>query len=98
MLELIFETLASLKDRQIVLQEGVQSLPQLKERFGKLVSFVTSVTAEINDLRAKTKPLEQNLKAAVEEKDRLKERERKKLAELNTQYNSYKSTDQDIQR
>ncbi|KAH8290347.1 hypothetical protein KR054_002147 [Drosophila jambulina] len=88
----------SLKDRQIVLQEGVQSLPQLKERLEKLTNFLITVTTEISDLRAKILPLKQNLRAAVEEKDRLKEKERAHLAQLNSKFNSYKSSDQDIQR
>ncbi|KAH8253007.1 hypothetical protein KR032_003136 [Drosophila birchii] len=86
------------KDRQIVLQEGVQSLPQLKERFENVTNFLDTVATEINDLKAKILPLKQNLRAAVEEKDRVKERERAQLAQLNSKYNSYKSTDQDIQR
>ncbi|XP_017090795.2 DNA repair protein RAD50 [Drosophila bipectinata] len=87
-----------LKDRQIRLQEGLQSLPQLKERYEKLTTFLTTVTTEINELRAKIQPLKQDLRAAVNEKERLKESERTQLAQLNTKYNSYKSTDQDIQR
>ncbi|KAH8376220.1 hypothetical protein KR200_003386 [Drosophila serrata] len=88
----------SLKDRQILLQEGVQSLPQLKERLEKLTNFLITVATEISDLRTKILPLKQNLRAAVEEKDRLKEKERAQLAQMNSKYNSYKSTDQDIQR
>ncbi|XP_017008025.3 DNA repair protein RAD50 [Drosophila takahashii] len=88
----------SLKDRQIHLQEGLQSLPQLKERFEKLKTFLTTVTIEISELKAKIQPLKENLRKAIDEKERLKESERAKVAQLNSKYNSYKSTDQDIQR
>lgn len=87
-----------LKDRQIKLQEGLQSLPQLKERYEKITTFLTTVSTEINELRSKIQPLKQDLRAAISEKERLKESERNKLAQLNSKYNSYKSTDQDIQR
>ncbi|XP_017054346.1 DNA repair protein RAD50 [Drosophila ficusphila] len=88
----------SLKDRQIRLQEGLQSLPQLKERLDKLQKFISTAATEISELKAKIQPLKQNLRTALEEKERLKEIERVKLAQLNNKYNSYKSTDQDIQR
>lgn len=88
----------SLKDKQIHLREGLQSLPQLKERLEKLNSFLTTVASEISELKAKIQPLKLNLRAAIEEKERLKKSESEKLAQLNSKYNSYKSTDQDIQR
>jgi len=87
-----------LKDRQIHLQEGLQSLPQLKERFEKLKTFLITVATEISELKAKIQPLKQNLRKSIDEKERLKESERSKVAQMNTKYNSYKSTDQDIQR
>lgn len=70
----------------------------MKERYEKLTTFLTTVTTEINELRSKIQPLKQDLRAAISEKERLKESERTKLAQLNSKYNSYKSTDQDIQR
>ncbi|XP_016990537.1 DNA repair protein RAD50 [Drosophila rhopaloa] len=88
----------SLKDRQIHLQEGLQSLPQLKERLDTLNNFLNTVAVEISELKAKIHPLKLNLKSAIGEKERLKETEKVKLAQLNSKYNSYKSTDQDIQR
>ncbi|EDW92134.2 DNA repair protein RAD50 [Drosophila yakuba] len=88
----------SLKDRQIHLREGVQSLPQLKERLEKLHSFLATVASEISELKAKIQPLKLNLRKAIDEKERLKKSESDKLAQLNSKYNSYKSTDQDIQR
>ncbi|KAH8402366.1 hypothetical protein KR009_011576 [Drosophila setifemur] len=87
-----------LKDRQIRLQEGLQSLPQLKERFEKLTSLINTLTKDIGELKSKIQPLKQNLRTAIDEKERLKGREREKLVQLNSKYNSYKSADQDIQR
>jgi len=73
-------------------------LPQLKERFEKLKTFLITVATEISELKAKIQPLKQNLRKSIDEKERLKESERSKVAQMNTKYNSYKSTDQDIQR
>ncbi|XP_033233234.1 DNA repair protein RAD50 [Drosophila pseudoobscura] len=87
-----------LKDKQLKLQEGLQSLPQLKERLNELIQLLVTITTEISELKAKIQPLKQKLRAAIDEKERLKEAERKKLSQLNSKYNSYKSTDQDIQR
>ncbi|XP_017079232.1 DNA repair protein RAD50 [Drosophila eugracilis] len=88
----------SLKDRQIHLQQGLQSLPQLKERFEKLKTFLSTVATEITELKAKIEPLKQNLRKAIEEKERLKASDRAQVDQLNSKYSSYKSTDQDIQR
>ncbi|XP_022217718.2 LOW QUALITY PROTEIN: DNA repair protein RAD50 [Drosophila obscura] len=87
-----------LKDKQLKLQEGLQSLPQLKERQTELTQRLVTITTEISELKAKIQPLKQKLRAAIDEKERLKEAERTKLSQLNAKYNSYKSTDQDIQR
>jgi len=73
-------------------------LPQLKERFEKLKTFLITVATEISELKAKIQPLKQNLRKSIDEKERLKESERAKVAQMNTKYNSYKSIDQDIQR
>ncbi|XP_016953559.2 DNA repair protein RAD50 [Drosophila biarmipes] len=88
----------SLKDRQIHLQEGLQSLPQLKDRFEKLKTFLITIDTEISELKAKIQPLKQSLRKSIDEKERLKESERANVAQLNAKYNSYKSRDQDIQR
>ncbi|KAH8407482.1 hypothetical protein KR222_002222 [Zaprionus bogoriensis] len=88
----------SLKDKRINLQQGVQSLPNLKEQLDEQTRLLISITTEIAELKAKIQPLRQQLSAAIAEKARLKESERVKVSQLNSSYSSYKTIDQDIQR
>lgn len=80
------------------MQQGVQSLPNLKEQLDEQTRLLITITSEITELRAKIQPLKQQLNAAVAEKARLKESERVKLSQMNNKYNDYKTIDQDIQR
>lgn len=91
-------SLCSLKDKRINLQQGVQSLPNLKEQLDEQTRMLITITSEIAELKAKIQPLKQQLNAAVAEKARLKESDRVKLSQMNSRYNSYKTIDQDIQR
>ncbi|EDW08362.1 DNA repair protein RAD50 [Drosophila mojavensis] len=92
------EFLNGLKDKRINLQEGVQNLPQLKERLDKLTRMVIAIGTEVTELRSKLQPIKQRLGAALSEKARLKEIERVKLEQLQAKYMEYKSIDKDIQR
>lgn len=87
-----------MKDKRISLQQGVQSLPNLKEQLDEQTRLLITITSEITELRAKIQPLKQQLNAAVAEKARLKESERVKLSQMNNKYNDYKTINQDIQR
>ncbi|XP_037948958.1 DNA repair protein RAD50-like [Teleopsis dalmanni] len=88
----------TLKDEQIKLQEGVQSLPQLKDRQIELVNLVETVKIELQQSQAKVNPLGQKLKTAIVEKAKCKELNRKKLQQLQSKLEKHKNLNQDIKR
>ncbi|KAH8299719.1 hypothetical protein KR044_005010 [Drosophila immigrans] len=88
----------TLKEKQIKLQEGQQSLPQFKERLEELTRMLITIATEMSELELSIQPLKKSLSTAIEEKARLKKIEQSKLSELNSKYNNYKMVVQDIQR
>ncbi|XP_055855435.1 DNA repair protein RAD50 [Episyrphus balteatus] len=87
-----------LKDKQIKLQEGVQSLPQLKERQVELRKQIDANALEMTKLQQQLQPLRQKLAVSIEEKQRLKDSNRKMVLQLQGKLDSMKNLDHDIQR
>lgn len=87
-----------LKDKQIKLQEGVQSLPQLKERQVELRKQIEAIDIEIKTLQQQLQPLKQKLTDSIEEKQRLKDSNRKIVLQMQAKLDSMKNLDHDIQR
>lgn len=87
-----------LKDEQLSLQEGVQSLPQLKERKEELSKLIESNSLEMSNSQVKVQPQKLKLKLAINEKAKLKEADRKKVAELQRKHDSHKKIDHEIER
>ncbi|XP_054737346.1 DNA repair protein RAD50 [Anastrepha obliqua] len=88
----------SYQDERIKLQEGQQSLAQLQERQTELKNLIESGTTEIKQLKTKLPALKQKLNALIAEKNRILETSRKRVAKMQTELNSYKKIDHDIQR
>ncbi|XP_017466140.1 PREDICTED: DNA repair protein RAD50 isoform X1 [Rhagoletis zephyria] len=86
------------QDERIKLQEGQQSLTQLQERQAELKNLIESNITEIKQLKTKLPTLKQKLNALSVEKNRLLEASRKRVAKMQTELNSYKKMDHDIQR
>lgn len=90
--------LHSLKDQQIKLQEGIQNLPQLKERKTELSNLLVTMLTEMQEKQAKISPLKQQLSAANTEKNQLKQKNRDKINLMQKNLDSYRRMDHDINR
>ncbi|XP_023303627.2 DNA repair protein RAD50 [Lucilia cuprina] len=88
----------SLKDQQIKLQEGIQNLPQLKERKAELSNLLVAMLAEMQEKQAKVSPLKQQLTAASAEKSQLKEKNRIKINQMQKKLDTFRRMDHDINR
>lgn len=88
----------TLKDEQIKLQEGIQNLPQLKERQTELNNLLVTIAADILESQGKVAPLKSQLSATQSEKSKLKEANRVKVNQMQKKLDNFKRMDHDIQR
>ncbi|XP_065361714.1 DNA repair protein RAD50 [Calliphora vicina] len=88
----------SLKDQQIKLQEGIQNLPQLKERKSELSNLLVTMLAEMQEKQTRVAPLKQQLSAANSEKSQLKEKNRVKINQMQKKLDNFRRMDHDINR
>lgn len=80
------------------LQEGIQNLPQLKERQDELNELMVTMAVDIQESQGKVAPLKQQLNSAITEKSQQKETNRRKVDQMQTKLDTLKRMDHDIQR
>lgn len=80
------------------LQEGIQNLPQLKERQTELNNLLVTTATNIQETQGKVPPLRLQLKAAITEKTQHKESNRVKVNQMQSKLYMFKKIDDDIQR
>ncbi|TMW43632.1 hypothetical protein DOY81_011286, partial [Sarcophaga bullata] len=88
----------TLKDQQMKLQEGVQNLPQLKERQSELNNLLVAIATEIQEKQGKVSPLKQQLNTTNAEKVQLKVKNREKINQMQKRLEAYKRMDHEINR
>ena len=80
------------------LQEGIQNLPQLKERQNELNDLLVTIAVDIQETQGKVSPLRLQLNSAMSEKTQLKESNRVKVNQMQTKLDNFKRMDDDIKR
>ena len=78
------------------LQEGVQNLPQLKERQSELNNLLVAIVTEIQEKQSKVSPLKQQLNLTNTEKAQLKVKNREKINQMQKRLEGYKRDDHEI--
>uniref|UniRef100_T1GNX2 Dynein heavy chain coiled coil stalk domain-containing protein n=1 Tax=Megaselia scalaris TaxID=36166 RepID=T1GNX2_MEGSC len=89
---------SSLKEKQIKYQEGVQSLPKIKERIQELSKKLEEISSEIRSLEQQKEPLRKKLENSIKEKDSTKQKNKEILNSMRNSLQNIKTTNNDIQR
>ncbi|KAL5286254.1 RAD50 family protein [Megaselia abdita] len=87
-----------LKEKQILCQEGIQSLPKIKERIQEITKKLEEITSEITKLQDLKEPLKNRLQKAIKDKDFKKTENRNTIKAMTQKLESVKIMNKDIQR
>lgn len=98
MINTLREKRAKLTEERNTLNEGVQSLNQLKERKEEIGTQIEKILNEMKIFDGKLEPLKLELREAIESKDKNKKINRDKLSEATDNVNKLKQLDNDINR
>lgn len=78
------------------MQEGIQNLPQLKERKSEVNNLLVTIVTDMQEKQVRVTPLRQKLSAASSEKSQLKEKNRVKVNQMQKKLDAYRRMDHDI--
>jgi DNA repair protein RAD50 len=92
------EQVNQLNDRKIQLQEKRQSFDQFNKRSLEIVDEIVKINNEIRELDAKLGPATARLEAEIENKRKIKEKNRQELNVLFNKADAIKKTNRDIER
>jgi DNA repair protein RAD50 len=92
------EQVNQLNDRKIQLQEKRQCFDQFNKRSLEIVDEIVKINNEIRELDAKLGPATARLEAEIENKRKIKEKNRQELNALFNKADAIKKTNRDIER